>query len=109
MHVPLIVRSIPVRMFTARDPGVRARAEPLWAPRVHDPFTTRPLHYAIVRQGKSRYFHEEWFFCVEGPCGDSARCKASAGINGVVCGADILFIHGHVGHVCKSDVARCGI
>jgi hypothetical protein len=30
---------------------------------------------------------------VEGPCGDSARCEASAGINGVVCGADIFPLH----------------
>jgi hypothetical protein len=29
--------------------------------------------------------------CLESPCGDSARCEVSAGINGVVYGADILY------------------
>jgi hypothetical protein len=63
---------------------------------VHGPFTTGPLLCKIVHWtdgAKSRYLPPRvvLILCVEGPCGDSARCEASAGIDGVVCGADISY------------------
>src|SRR5947208_12234694 len=51
----------------------------------------RPVTTGLLDRAKSMYFHNEWFLiCVwKGLCGDSARCEDSAGIGGVVYGADI--------------------
>lgn len=62
----------------------------LWVPRVHGPITTGPLP-SIFWTGQRAYTSiTSGSICLwKGPCGDSARCEDSAGIDGVVYGADI--------------------
>lgn len=56
--------------------------KPLWASRVHGPFTTGPLLRVLVTsEGKDQILSRRvvLIFVWKGPCGDSARCEASAG------------------------------
>lgn len=109
---------------TARNLGASKLELTLWVPRVHGPFTT-----GLLNRAKSMYFHNEWFLiCVwKGLCGDSARCEDSAGIDGVVYGADIYrcssvcqrsvrdwarpqpLWHNRIGYAITSHVSLCRI
>ncbi|KAH9025389.1 hypothetical protein EDB85DRAFT_230955 [Lactarius pseudohatsudake] len=71
-----LVSHFPTPLASARNPFVRARDNMLWA----NGCTARLLPgRCFTRQGlsygaNSIHVHNEWFSCVERPCGDSARC-----------------------------------